>query len=118
MLTNKLRFYDNIFFALQNPTFYLRHVTHVPVYVNQLVNHFEVKPEVIGTYSGKCFELCGVYHSRMLFNVDIVSQADYEQYLADLEASGQVADQPLLGGANANTQAGLDSGTESDGVPE
>ena len=82
------------------------------------VNHYDVTPEVIGSYRGKCFELCGVYHSRMLFNVEVVSQADYEQYLAELEADGQVADQPLLGGADANTQAGLDSGTESDGVPE
>ena len=44
-------------------------------------------------------ELCGAYHSRMLFNVEVVSQADYDAYLQDLEAQGIVADEPLLGGA-------------------
>ncbi len=82
------------------------------------VNHYEVTPTEIGTYAGKCFELCGVYHQRMLFNVDVVSQADYEQYLQDREADGRVSDAPLLGGANASTQAGLDSGAESDGGAE
>ena len=36
-------------------------------------NHYQVTPKTEGTYSGKCYELCGVYHSRMLFNVEIVS---------------------------------------------
>ncbi|MGA8845697.1 MAG: cytochrome c oxidase subunit II, partial [Nocardioides sp.] len=44
-------------------------------------NHFQVTPKVEGTYAGKCYELCGVYHSRMLFNVDIVSAEEYEAYL-------------------------------------
>ena len=44
-------------------------------------NQFSVTPTVEGTYRGKCYELCGVYHSRMLFNVKIVSEADYEAYL-------------------------------------
>ncbi len=78
------------------------------------VNHYRVTPEVIGHYVGKCYELCGVYHSRMIFNVDVVSQADYEQYLKDQAAKGNQSTTPLLGGANAYTQAGL-AGTESDG---
>ena len=82
------------------------------------VNHYRVTPEVIGEYVGKCYELCGVYHSRMLFNVKVVSLADYEQYLRDVQADGRVSDTPLLGGADAYTQAGLDSGTESDGGAE
>ncbi len=82
------------------------------------VNHYEVTPEVIGTYRGKCYELCGVYHSRMLFNVEVVSAADYEQYLKDREAAGLVSDQLLLGGSDADTQAGLTSGTESHGGNE
>ena len=42
------------------------------------VNHFEITPTRIGKYKGRCAELCGVYHSRMLFNVKVVSEADYE----------------------------------------
>lgn len=74
------------------------------------VNHYQVTPKTIGDYRGKCFELCGVYHSRMIFNVRVVSEADYQEYLQGLAALGQVADAPLLGGSNADTQAGLDSG--------
>jgi cytochrome c oxidase subunit 2 len=76
------------------------------------VNHYEVTPEVVGDYIGKCYELCGVYHSRMLFKVKVVSQAEYAQYLRDREDAGKVSDTPLLGGSQAYTQAGLDGGAE------
>jgi len=72
-------------------------------------NSFQVTPNVIGEYVGKCTELCGVYHSRMLFNVSVRSQADYQKYLQDQINAGFVADTPLLGGAQAYTQAGLES---------
>ena len=55
-------------------------------------NHYRVTPTVEGDYRGKCYELCGVYHSRMIFNVRVVSLADYESYLQDLEALGNVSD--------------------------
>ncbi|HEX3223030.1 MAG TPA: cytochrome c oxidase subunit II [Nocardioides sp.] len=70
-------------------------------------NHFQVKPTVPGTYRGKCYELCGVYHSRMLFNVKIVSDADFQTYLQQLQSQGLVANQPLLGGITSQTQSGL-----------
>lgn len=80
------------------------------------VNKFQATPTVIGDYVGKCFELCGVDHSRMLFNVKVVSQADYDAYLVELAEQGAESDEPLLGGANVRTQAGLDDETE--GGPE
>jgi cytochrome c oxidase subunit 2 len=76
------------------------------------VNHYEVTPEVEGRFVGKCYELCGTYHSRMLFNVDVVSVEEYESYLQDLEDQGNTSDEPLLGGENAREQAGLESGEE------
>ena len=36
-------------------------------------NRFEVTPTVEGRYEGKCAELCGTYHSQMLFWVEVVS---------------------------------------------
>lgn len=71
-------------------------------------NAFQVTPKTIGTYKGKCYELCGVYHSRMLFNVEVVERADFEQYLADQAAAGFVSDELVAGGEFADTQAGLD----------
>ncbi|MDY3049342.1 MAG: cytochrome c oxidase subunit II [Rothia sp. (in: high G+C Gram-positive bacteria)] len=41
-------------------------------------------------YAGKCAELCGEYHSEMLFNVEVVSQEDYEAYIQSLEEAGNV----------------------------
>jgi cytochrome c oxidase subunit 2 len=72
-------------------------------------NHFQVKPTVVGDYRGKCYELCGVYHSRMLFNVKVVSDAEFQSYLHQLQSQGNVARQPLLGGVTSQTQAGLEA---------
>ena len=55
-----------------------------------LTNRFELTPTRIGTYDGKCAELCGTFHSRMLFNVKVVSQQDYQAELQQLRAQGQV----------------------------
>jgi len=43
-----------------------------------------------GTYVGKCAELCGEYHSMMLFNVKVVSQSEYDAHVAQLAAGGNV----------------------------
>uniref|UniRef100_A0AAU2JPS1 Probable cytochrome c oxidase subunit 2 n=1 Tax=Streptomyces sp. NBC_00049 TaxID=2903617 RepID=A0AAU2JPS1_9ACTN len=52
-------------------------------------NVFEVVPSQEGTFMGKCAELCGVDHSRMLFNVKVVSPEKYQEYLKELAAKGQ-----------------------------
>ena len=94
------------------------HSFGVPVFLTKLdvipgrVNKLQVTPTVEGTFPGRCFELCGTYHSRMLFNVEVVSQAEYDAYLAELEEAGQVSDGPLLGGSDAYTQAGLEDSAQ------
>ncbi len=52
-------------------------------------NYIYFTPTKIGEYMGKCAELCGEYHSLMLFKVRVVSEADYETYLNSLAAKGQ-----------------------------
>ncbi|MFE9463697.1 cytochrome c oxidase subunit II [Streptomyces virginiae] len=52
-------------------------------------NVFEVVPSQEGTFMGKCAELCGVDHSRMLFNVKVVSPEAYKTYLKELAEKGQ-----------------------------
>ncbi|MFG2072586.1 cytochrome c oxidase subunit 2 [Nonomuraea maritima] len=39
-----------------------------------------------GVYAGRCAELCGVDHSRMLFSVKLVPQAEFDQYIATHQA--------------------------------
>lgn len=53
-------------------------------------NYMYFTPLKEGTYVGKCAELCGEYHSMMLFNVKVVSQAEYDSHLASLAAKGNV----------------------------
>ena len=50
------------------------------------------RPTTVGTFPGKCAELCGTYHSAMIFNVHIVSEADYNAYLKTLVAKGQTGE--------------------------
>jgi cytochrome c oxidase subunit 2 len=54
-----------------------------------VVNKFEVTPTALGTFRGKCTELCGVDHSQMLFNVKVVTPAEYDAHIAELRAKGQ-----------------------------
>ncbi|WP_433510080.1 aa3-type cytochrome oxidase subunit II [Nonomuraea sp. CA-143628] len=51
---------------------------------------FEIKTlDKPGVYAGRCAELCGVDHSRMLFSVKLVKQAEYDQYIATQAGSAQ-----------------------------
>lgn len=49
-------------------------------------NHFEVTPTKTGTFTGRCSELCGVYHSRMLFTLKIVTPQQFQQWIANQQA--------------------------------
>lgn len=51
---------------------------------------FQLIPEREGIYQGKCAELCGEFHSDMLFRVIVVSRAEYDAHIADLRERGQV----------------------------
>ncbi len=79
------------------------------------VNSFQVTPQTEGDYLGKCYELCGVSHSRMLFNVKVVSRDEYDDYLEQQAATGNVSEDPVLGGAYANTQVGLEDEAAEEG---
>ena len=69
-------------------------------------NHYTFTPTRTGTFEGRCAELCGVYHSRMLFKVKVVDRAAYDKHLADLAAAGNTG--PAVGGNEVNQQAGLE----------
>lgn len=55
------------------------------------LNSFEIKPTAMGTYTGRCAELCGEKHDRMNFTVKVVSESDYEAYIAALKADPNAA---------------------------
>ncbi|GAB4007832.1 aa3-type cytochrome oxidase subunit II [Nocardioides ultimimeridianus] len=67
-------------------------------------NQYQITPITEGTYAGKCYELCGTYHSRMLFNVHVVSWEQYQKDMAALANNpAHTSDQPVLGGSYAST---------------
>ena len=51
-------------------------------------NQFTFTPTRKGTFVGRCAELCGVYHSRMLFDVKVVDESRYAAYLQRLKQQG------------------------------
>ena len=52
-------------------------------------NVLTLTPTVEGSYRGKCAELCGVDHSRMLFEVQVVSQEEFDAHIEELRDAGQ-----------------------------
>ncbi|MCP9954806.1 aa3-type cytochrome oxidase subunit II [Actinomadura madurae] len=46
-------------------------------------NEFEFTANKLGTYEGRCAELCGVDHSRMLFQLKVVTPQEFDKYIAD-----------------------------------
>lgn len=55
-------------------------------------NNFEMTPTREGVFRGKCAELCGTYHSAMLFNVHVVSEEEYEAHLRGLAEAGNIGE--------------------------
>ena len=57
-------------------------------------NYIRFTPTKEGTYDGKCAELCGEYHSEMLFRVKVVSEAEFDAHMDSLREAGNTG---LLG---------------------
>jgi cytochrome c oxidase subunit II len=49
-------------------------------------NHFAINTTKTGTFIGHCSELCGVYHSRMLFTLKIVTPSQFQTWIAQQKA--------------------------------
>jgi len=77
-------------------------------------NHVYFTPTKIGTYVGKCAELCGEYHSMMLFNVKVVSQSDYDKHMSELQGAGQVGQLSIDASRNQNLP-GVSAPVENEG---
>ena len=83
---------EKVRFVLTSPD--VIHSFYVPAFLFKMdvipgrTNQFELTPDRLGTYRGKCAELCGIDHSRMLFNVKVVTKAEYQAHIASLRAQG------------------------------
>ena len=57
-------------------------------------NYIRFTPTKEGTFDGKCAELCGEYHSEMLFRVKVVSESEFKAHMDKLRQDGNTG---LLG---------------------
>ena len=73
-------------------------------------NSFDVTPTREGVFTGRCAELCGLYHSRMIFKVHVVTRAEYDKHLMELKKLGQIGEP--VGAKHADEIAGLKNGGE------
>lgn len=53
-------------------------------------NTFQVVPTKEGVYMGKCAEMCGEFHSEMLFRVAVVPEEEFEAQMEALRQAGNV----------------------------
>lgn len=53
-------------------------------------NHMYFTPTKTGLYTGKCAELCGEFHSMMLFQVKVETQEEYDAYIQSLKDKNQL----------------------------
>ena len=79
-------------------------------------NSFDVTPTVEGVFPGKCAELCGTYHSAMLFNVHVVSVGEYNDYLKGLAARGQTGEAKGLENANRDNANAGEAANQEEGT--
>ncbi len=85
---------ESVVFHLESPD--VIHSFWIPAFLMKMdvfperLNAFEVTPNKVGTFAGRCAELCGVDHARMLFQVHVVTRAEYDRHIAELRAKGQV----------------------------
>jgi cytochrome c oxidase subunit 2 len=45
-------------------------------------NYFDFTPTQTGTFIGRCSQLCGLYHSEMLFTVRVVTPAQFNSWIS------------------------------------
>ncbi|WP_324650966.1 cytochrome c oxidase subunit II [Georgenia sp. H159] len=74
----------------------VNHAFWIPAFLMKMdmiagkTNSFQVTPQEIGSFQGKCAELCGEFHSEMLFNVEVVDRETYDAEMDALREAGNV----------------------------
>jgi cytochrome c oxidase subunit 2 len=100
---------ESVRFTLKSPD--VIHSFWIPEFYFKLdvvpgrTNSFDLTPTREGVFTGRCAELCGMYHSRMIFKVHIVPRAEYDRHLVELKNKGEIG--APTGAKQADTIAGL-----------
>nr|WP_082126978.1 cytochrome c oxidase subunit II [Allosalinactinospora lopnorensis] len=79
-------------------------------------NQFQVRVNegTAGEYEGRCAELCGVDHARMLFDVEVMEQDDYAAWAAEQEARAPADPEEEAGPVEEAGEGGQPQAREED----
>ncbi len=66
-------------------------------------NKFEVTADRAGTYKGRCAEYCGLYHSRMLFSLKVVSPAEFDSFMSTAKSAAAAGTSDIYSLSSANS---------------
>ena len=80
------------------------------------VNSTFFNADRVGTYYGSCRELCGTDHAFMPIEVKVVSQADFDAWVASKKGS-KAAPTPTTNAATANAAGGLNTAAAAAPAP-
>ncbi|GAB3495761.1 cytochrome c oxidase subunit II [Nocardiopsis coralliicola] len=126
MPTLVLREGDVVHFDLHSPD--VIHSFWIPAFAFKMDvvpghdNQFQVKVNegTAGTYAGRCAELCGVDHTRMLFEVEVMEPDEYDAWYAERQQQAEAEDAEQEQQAQQDEQAGAGAagaeGTAEDGA--
>ena len=80
--------------------FYVREFNFSRYALPGVVNTFDLDVLHAGTFNGQCTQICGLYHSEMLFSVRAVSPAEFAAWAKAETAAGHTLQRPGVGAAN------------------
>jgi len=81
------------------------------------LTEYRINPSVEGSYKVRCAELCGASHSYMLANIQVVSQNDFDDWVAERVAEALAAAQtPESRGQALTVQNGCTACHTTDGT--
>lgn len=81
------------------------------------LNETWFKAEKIGTYYGQCSELCGVDHAFMPIEIKVVSQADFDAWVASKAPAAAPVAAPAAGPAPAPTSTAASAAPAAGAAP-
>ncbi len=81
------------------------------------LNETWFKAEKVGTYYGQCSELCGVDHAFMPIEIKVVSQADFDAWVASKKAPPAPAATPVAAPAAGAAPAATPASTPAPAAP-
>lgn len=63
-----------------------------------LTSYMHLRPEEVGVFKGKCAELCGAGHALMDFTAVVLTQEEFDAWVADMKEAPAVAAEDLAQG--------------------